>query len=272
MNYDERKKIKQSIKKTFDAAAQDYDSSEHFVISAQQFIQYINLDDSKEITILDLSTGTGHLAIQLAQKFPNANIYAVDLSQEMINIVIDKTQKLGIKNITYTQQDVERLDFDIKFDLITCGYGLFFYPNMDAVFCDVCSRLKVDGKFVFTTFTTQAFESYSEEFLNMLDKSFGITPPNILEQRTLKTKEQIEELSSLVQHKGLEIFNLDIKYPMEVDVLWKLFNSAGYKGLLNQLGEQFSQFENQYLKYLCTQTVNGTLEFNANSYIAIINK
>lgn len=270
MDKEEHKKIKKAVKNTFDTAAKDYDSSEHFIISAEKFVELIKLDNSKDINILDLSTGTGNLAIELAKKFPNTNIYAVDISHEMLKQAQEKTQKMGIKNITYLVQDVEHLELDMKFDLITCGYGLFFYPNLDSVFYDICSRLKPNGKFAFSTFTTDAFEPYSQKFLDILEKDFDIKPPQGLKKRTLKTKNEINELSSLVKYNNLDIHNIDIRYDMAVDILWKLFNSAGYKGLLNQLGDDFPLFEKVYLDYLYDNAKNNYLEFNADSYIAVL--
>jgi len=270
MNQQEHKKIKEGIKNTFDTAAQDYDSSEHFIISAKKFIKLIELKDTKDINILDLSTGTGVLAIELAQKFPNANIYGVDISNEMLNVAKTKTKQLGLTNITYLNQDVEDLNLDIKFDLITCGYGLFFYPNMDSVFCDICNRLTTNGRFVFSTFTTEAFEPYSKKFLEILEERFNIKPPKVLKRRTLKTKNEIKELSALVKYKQLDIKDIDISYPLKVESLWKLFNSAGYKGLVNQLEDNYTNFKKEYLAYLNNVAKDNHVTLNANSYITIL--
>lgn len=271
MSREEHKKIKEGIKSTFDTAADEYDTSEHFIISAKKFVELIELPDSKEIHILDISTGTGNLAIELALKFPNADIHGVDISDKMLDIAKTKTKTLGIKNITFHHQDVEHLEFDnFKFDLIVCGYGLFFYPDMDNVFCDICSRLKDDGVFAFSTFTTSAFEPYSEGFLNMLEKDFDIKPPKVLKKRTLKTIDEIKDLCSLVKYENLDIKSIDIRYPMKVNTLWELFNNAGYKGLLNQLGNNYEQFKTDYIKYLQNMAKENYLEFNADSYITFI--
>jgi ubiquinone/menaquinone biosynthesis C-methylase UbiE len=271
MSNEEHKKIKEGIKSTFDTAADEYDTSEHFIISAKKFVELIELPDSKDIHILDISTGTGNLTIELAHKFPHADIHGVDISDKMLEVAKTKTKVLGIKNITFHHQDVEDLEFDnFKFDLIVCGYGLFFYPNMDNVFCDICSRLKDDGIFAFSTFTTSAFEPYSGAFLDMLEKDFDIKPPKVLKKRTLKTIDEIKELCSLVEYKNFDIKPIDIRYLMKTDTLWNLFNSAGYKGLLNQLGDNFKSFEQKYLNYLQNMAKDNYLEFNADSFITLL--
>lgn len=267
----DKKDIKKEIKDTFDSAAKDYDSSDHFKVSSKEFVNLIELEDSSKINILDLSTGTGNLAIEFAKKFSKSEIYAIDISDEMLNMAKVKTKELDIKNINYLNQDVENLELDnIKFDLVTCGYGLFFYPNMDGVLKDICSRLKEGGRLVFSTFTTDAFEPYSQKFLEILDVTYDIRPPKVLESMMLETKDEIENFCSLVKYKDLEIKEIPIRYKMDIDELWKLFNSAGYKGLLNQLGERFDKFEKEYLGYLKSISIGNKIDFNADSYISIV--
>lgn len=270
MNNKENQNIKDGIKNTFNDVAKSYDNNKQFIISAKKMVNSINIKD-ENLNILDLSTGTGNIAIELAIKFPNANIFGVDISAQMLNIAKQKIENLGIKNITYQLQDVENLDFtDMKFDIITCGYGLFFYPNMDEVFKDVCSRLKSGGKFIFSTFTDKAFEPYSKIFLDMLDVNYNIKPPKRIEDKPLRTKYEIEKLSSQVKYKNLEILNIEIKYPMNIQQWWELLNTTGYQGLLSQLEDDYSKFEQEYKSHLKLMSQDDNIEFNANSFISIV--
>jgi len=270
MSNQENQKIKDGIKSTFDNVAGSYDNNKQFVISAKKMVELIDLEGN-DLNILDLSTGTGNITIELAKKFPKANIFGVDISDEMLNIAREKSKEQKLDNITYHLQDVENLEFDdMKFDLITCGYGLFFYPDMDKVFCDVCSRLNDGGKFVFSTFNENAFQPYSKIFLEMLESNYDIKAPIRMEKRQLATKGEIEELSSQVKHKRLEVNDTDIRFPMSIDEWWKLLNSTGYQGLLSQLEGNYSQFENEYTEYLKSLSEDDSIEFNADSLICVV--
>ncbi|WP_415397063.1 methyltransferase domain-containing protein [Sulfurimonas sp. CS5] len=270
MSNEENKKIKDGIKSTFDDVAKSYDKNKQFVISAKKMLEFIEINN-ENINILDLSTGTGNIAIELGKKFPNANIYGVDISDEMLNIARKKTKDENLKNITYQLQDVENLEFDnMQFDLITCGYGLFFYPNMDKVFCDVCSKLKIGGKFVFSTFNENAFQPYSKIFLDMLESNYGIKPPNSIEKRQLTSKDEIIEFSCQVKYKNLDVNDIDIRFPMSVKEWWELLNSTGYQGLLTQLNNDYSKFENEYIEHLKTLSDDDHIEFNADSFISVV--
>lgn len=264
------KNIKEGIKSTFDNVAQSYDNNKQFVISANAMTDLIELENG-HVDILDLSTGTGNIAVQLAKKYPDANIIGVDISPEMLNIASKKTKEQGLKNITYTLQDVEELKLgDMKFDLITCGYGLFFYPDMDKVFYNVCSKLKDGGRFVFSTFNENAFQPYSKIFLDMLEQGYDIKPPKRLEKKQLITKEEIKDLSKVVKYKELHIHDIDIRFPMDIPEWWKLLNSTGYQGLLGELKENYAKFEKEYLEHLSSLSQDGSIEFNADSFICVI--
>jgi ubiquinone/menaquinone biosynthesis C-methylase UbiE len=268
----EEQAIKDNIKSTFDNVAKSYDRNQQFILSAKKMVDLIH-SDNDSLNILDLSTGTGHIAIELAKKFPNSNIYGVDISEEMVNIARLKTKEHGINNITYLVQDVENMDFeDMKFDFITCGYGLFFYPNMEKVVSDISERLSDEGKFIFSTFTDQAFQPYSKIFLELLEQNYNIAPPKRIEKRQLTTQDEIETLCAHIEYDSLEIHDIEIVFPMEINEWWELLNSTGYKGLLNQLESNYSQFEKEYIEHLQSISKDNCIDFNANSLITIVSK
>jgi len=270
MSIKENQKIKDEIKTTFNDVAKNYDTNKQFQISAKKMVQLIDISD-KNVNILDLSTGTGSIAIELGKKFPSANIIGVDISEEMLNIARAKTEEEGLKNIVYQLQDVENLKLDdMKFELITCGYGLFFYPDMDRVFLDVCSKLSSNGKFVFSTFNENAFQPYSKIFLDMLEKNYNIKSPTRIEKRQLNTSNEIKELVSQVKHVNLNINDVNIRFPMSIDEWWKLLNSTGYQGLLSQLNENYIKFESEYIESLESMSDGKSIEFNADSFISVV--
>ena len=66
MNQDQ---VKQGIEAVFDDVAERYDSNRFFWISAEKFVKHISRDNVR--VALDLSTGTGSIAISLAKRFRN---------------------------------------------------------------------------------------------------------------------------------------------------------------------------------------------------------
>jgi demethylmenaquinone methyltransferase/2-methoxy-6-polyprenyl-1,4-benzoquinol methylase len=101
--------------------------------------------------ILDIATGTGDFAI-LAQKILQPkHIFAVDISEEMMNIGEEKARNKGIGQIiTFEKQDCSSLSFpDSSFDAVTVSFGVRNFENIDKSFQEILRVLKPDGIFIF---------------------------------------------------------------------------------------------------------------------------
>ena len=54
-----------------------------------------------ELSILDLGTGTGAIALALAKNAPQANITAVDASEKTLNIALENALNLNLHNVSF---------------------------------------------------------------------------------------------------------------------------------------------------------------------------
>lgn len=74
---------------------------------------------NKNLTILDIGTGSGCIALSLAQAFPESHVYAIDIAQSAIILAQKNATHNGITNITFLQSDLfANLPVNLKFDLI----------------------------------------------------------------------------------------------------------------------------------------------------------
>jgi release factor glutamine methyltransferase len=74
---------------------------------------------NQRLTILDLCTGSGCIALAFAQSFPQAYVYAVDLSPLACALAGENAQRNNITNITIVQSDLFSIvPREVKFDLI----------------------------------------------------------------------------------------------------------------------------------------------------------
>ena len=82
----------------------------------------------KENRVLDLACGTGLVTKKLIRKVGSkGQIYAIDSSESAIKIA--KKWTGDSKNLHFVRADAEKVQFNTKFDAITCQYALFFFPN-----------------------------------------------------------------------------------------------------------------------------------------------
>lgn len=96
-------------------------------------------DAQAEISILDLGTGSGCIAITAAQVFPNAKILAVDISKEALVVAHLNAQKLIVdERISFLHSNwCENLPTDSKFDLIFSNPPYIALTEMESLMPEV---------------------------------------------------------------------------------------------------------------------------------------
>jgi len=263
------KEIKNQIESTFDNVSDRYDENRFFSISAKGMVEFLPVDGVTKI--LDVSSGTGIVAMELAEKYSHAQIDAIDLSQGMLQIAQTKAEKNGINNIKFIQCDAECLPYEkATFDIITCGYGLFFYPEMESTYQALCKIIEHGGMFIFSSFTSDAFSPYADVFFERLEKDYKIEAPKALRER-LKTTQQIEELALSSKPLEVEVKYYPIRYSITIMEWWSLLNNAGYKGLIDKLNEEeLTRFKKSHLKEIESIAMGSNLELNADSYFGLV--
>ncbi|MCS7003179.1 MAG: methyltransferase domain-containing protein, partial [Dehalococcoidia bacterium] len=69
--------------------------------------------------ILDMGCGIGHSTIPIKERFPNSEVYGIDLSAPFVRYAHRQAERRGLA-IHYSQQNAERTDFpDNYFDVVT---------------------------------------------------------------------------------------------------------------------------------------------------------
>jgi len=105
------------------------------------------------LCILDICTGTGDLALKIANKFPSAEVSAIDFSSNMLAMAIAKADNLGIRNVTFKENDCTDMDFESNsFDYVTISFGFrnlsFSATNLKNALAEVYRVLKEGGRFI----------------------------------------------------------------------------------------------------------------------------
>ena len=101
-----------------------------------------------EARVLDLATGTGDLALRIAQDAPTAHVVGLDPSREMLRVFERKIaeRKLGGR-VTLEFGDAEQLPFaDASFDAITMAFGIRNVPDRPAALREMARVVKPGGR------------------------------------------------------------------------------------------------------------------------------
>jgi arsenite methyltransferase len=163
----------------FNLVASGYDSPglRFFPFAADQLVFKAKI--RSEQRVLDVATGTGHVATAAAQaiKAAGGRLTAIDLSTNMLDKAEKNVQKMALGNVDFHEMDAQDLEFRGKyFDAVLCGFGLFFLPDILQGLKSWKRVLKPGGKLAMSTFSATSFEPLIGQFFTDLQAITGETP------------------------------------------------------------------------------------------------
>ena len=97
--------------------------------------------------VLDLATGTGDLALLVANAEPASRVVGLDPSEKMLDIARQKVEKAGLlARIDLVQGDAENLPFpDATFDGVCIAFGIRNVPDRDRALREMARVVRPGG-------------------------------------------------------------------------------------------------------------------------------
>jgi demethylmenaquinone methyltransferase/2-methoxy-6-polyprenyl-1,4-benzoquinol methylase len=144
---------KEQVAQMFDTISGNYDNLNRVISFGidvkwrKKVLKMVGKSNPK--TILDIATGTGDLAILMAQTKAE-KIIGLDISAGMLEVGV---QKIAAKNLNKTIEmvlgDSESMPFeDDYFDAITVAFGVRNFENLEKGLAEILRVLKPNGIFV----------------------------------------------------------------------------------------------------------------------------
>ena len=98
--------------------------------------------------LLEVPVGTGILTMPVYKTLPDADITCLDYSPDMMAQAREKAEKLGLKNVTFSQGDVGALPYeDGTFDIVLSLNGFHAFPDKEAAYRETFRVLRPGGTF-----------------------------------------------------------------------------------------------------------------------------
>nr|WP_315208702.1 bifunctional demethylmenaquinone methyltransferase/2-methoxy-6-polyprenyl-1,4-benzoquinol methylase UbiE [uncultured Flavobacterium sp.] len=176
---------KEQVAKMFDTISGNYDNLNRVISFGidikwrKKVLQIVSKSNPK--VILDIATGTGDLAILMAQT--NAEkIIGLDISAGMLEVGV---KKIAAKNLSNTIEmilaDSENMPFeDNYFDAITVAFGVRNFENLEKGLAEILRVLKPNGVFVILETSVpdktpykQGYSFYTKNILPLIGKVFS---------------------------------------------------------------------------------------------------
>ena len=105
--------VKKSVEQHFDTIARDFEKIKRKVIPGYREIEkclfsYLPFSPSRKISVLELGTGTGALALDVLKHFPRATYTGIDFSSKMLEVASHRLRKCD-QRVTLQNADLNRV-------------------------------------------------------------------------------------------------------------------------------------------------------------------
>jgi ubiquinone/menaquinone biosynthesis C-methylase UbiE len=130
----------------FSKDAADYDRSSRYASLRNSYPKIVAEAVSRPFkTVLDVGCGTGALLMMIHERKRDAELFGVDISEEMIRVA---QAKLG-STADLSVSESEELPFKSgSFDLVLCTFSFHHHPNATTVFKEIRSVLSPTGRLI----------------------------------------------------------------------------------------------------------------------------
>ena len=136
------------------------------------------LGDRKPLTVLDVATGTGDLAIAISSLKPQ-KIVGIDISEKMLGVGQQKLVERGLNHIISLEvADAEKIPFsDNSFEAITVAFGVRNFENLELGLPEMRRVLRPGGIMMILEFShpesfpmKQLYDVYSRFFIPLMGR------------------------------------------------------------------------------------------------------
>lgn len=128
-------------------------------------------------SVLELASGTGIVTRRLRDALaPECSLIASDLNPPMLEVA--KAKFRDDELISFEQVDAMDLGFeDATFDVVTCQFGVMFFPDKGRSYAEVHQVLKTGGTYVFNVWDSWRANSFAQIAHETVESFFPDDPP-----------------------------------------------------------------------------------------------
>ncbi len=241
---------KQMIEQLFDGAAKSYDR-----IGPSIFTQFgarlvARMPLTHGARVLDVATGTGAVLLPAARSVgPGGHVIGIDLSSEILQEAKSAVHTAGLTNIELRKMDAEHLEFtDQAFDVVTCAFSIFLFPNMEAALREMY-RVCKPGGYVGVSIFDKTPPPFNPGLPMLIQQFMAYQRGVLMPQPTAYAPEEVEALLSRFDFHSIETYSEtnDIIYASLGD-WWEFQLTIGPRlTILGMDEETRARFKEEYL-------------------------
>ncbi len=225
------------------------------------------LDIKKGDRVFDLACGTGVVTKKISQKIGKSG-FVVGGDTSVTAIKIAKKWNNSLSNLDFVNVDAEHFNFSKKFDIITCQYALFFFPNAQKALRNMKKNLKKEGKIGITVHgAAEKVPFFSSIFDAVIEFIPDYVPPGSPDLDRFGTKSSLKNEVRKVGFSKITVKDFVFKFnPGTFEDYWRNYLRYVAKPLKEKL-DTLDRSERKELKNLVRENTmpytlkNKTIEF-----------
>lgn len=238
--------MKDHIIGIFSRAAATYDTvgPQFFSRFGRRLVELADIPAGADV--LDIAAGRGAILFPAAEAVgPNGSVTGIDLSAEMVRETSADIERRGLRNVRIMQMDAEQLRFpDASFDMVLCGFGLFFFLDLDHALAEFQRVLRPGGRLAATTWGDTDWKW----FFDIAGRHLPPSPETSEAVKRLQRLDQAENVEAELRHAGFADVRVlretqDFVYADD-EAWWNSLWTHGLRGTLEQLdAETLTRFK-----------------------------
>ena len=204
--------------------------------STKKLVEFVNLN--KGDTVLDVACGTGVVTNEIQKKIGKSG-YVIGIDTSSAAIKIAKKWNKVKSNVNFVNIDAEKYSFSKKFDVVTCQYALFFFPNSQKALKNMKNSLKKSGSIGISVHGSKNKVPYFSSILDSVIKYVpDYIPPGSPDLDRFGTKSALRIEVSKAGFSKIKVKEFIFHYsPGNFEDYWKTYLKYIAKPLKEKLNE-----------------------------------
>ncbi|WP_439030806.1 class I SAM-dependent methyltransferase [Gordonia terrae] len=229
--------------------------------------------------VLDVCSGTGASALAAARVVgPDGHVTAVDFAADLIDRAKTSAFAAGLRNIDFRVDDVTALPGRDEggYDVLTCGFGVFFLPDMDDSVRNLLTLLRPGGRIAIGVWHDDALYDFTGAYFTEVARVTNTPPPPGPRAPSdgpphpitrIDTEEKIIGWLESIGAVDVSASVLDLRVPRTDDFSWSMVLGSGLRGAL--AGLDTDAVDDVRTGFLRRLTDEGIVEVDCDTLIAV---
>ncbi|MEW2354103.1 methyltransferase domain-containing protein [Spirillospora sp. NPDC029432] len=221
--------------------------------------------------VLDACCGAGASAIPAARAVgASGAVDAVDLAPGPAELGRRRAAAERLGRLRFHVADVTAWPDPEPYDVLLCGYGIFFMPDMDASARRLAGRLRPGGRFSVATWAEGALESFGARLARAVETERPLEsadPPARRAARRIGTEDALGAWARGLRLRDVRTHRIVRHVPLSPGDAWDLVLGSGFRGMLHSLDAPAA--DRVRARFLDMLDADGIDDLDATSLVAV---